>query len=253
MTTLTVTHAVPPLAARPFASRVRAVVRLILIDRYSFLWIPIIIASSAFVLTLAIWLIVLKASNGQASNASSGVYLGGAQAAFWYLLAMSIQTVNRAFPLSMGLSVSRREFHAGFSVVLVLISLAVATSYTAFSLIEQATNGWGIGMLFFNTLGVRPWYETFLVYFALIFFLMTVPSIFAAVYMRWKNVGVLVAFAILAILLVGSIALITSANAWPAIGAWFVAQGATGVAAWSLVPSVLAIGGLSLVLRRATP
>jgi hypothetical protein len=244
----------PRLPHRPFAARVGSIVRLILIDRWGFLYVPIIIVSSAFVMTIAVWMIVLYASNGQAAdNQYPGIYLGGVQAAFWYLLAMSIQTVNRAFPLTMGLSVSRREFHAGFSVVLIMIPLAVAASYTVLSLIEQATNGWGISMQFFTTLGVYPWYETFLIYFAIVFFLMTVPSVFAAAYMRWKNTGVLVAFAILTVVLVGSIALITLNDWWPAVLTWIVAQGEIGMAAWSVLLSALALGGVYLVLRRATP
>jgi hypothetical protein len=168
---------------------------------------------------------------------------------------MAIQTVNRAFPLAMGLSVSRREFHAGLSVILIVIPLALAASYTLLAFVERATDGWGISMVFFTTLftGDWAWYSPFIVYFAISFFLMTVPCLFAAAYMRWKNTGVLISFAILTVALVGSIALITLNDWWPAVLTWIVAQGEVGMAAWSILLSLFAIGGLYLMLRRATP
>jgi hypothetical protein len=63
----------------------------------------------------------------------------------------------------------------------------------------------------------------------------------------------LIATALFAILLVGSAALITWTQRWPAVGEWFVSMGALGVVAWLLVPTVLFSLAGYRALSRATP
>jgi hypothetical protein len=75
----------------------------------------------------------------------------------------------------------------------------------------------------------------------------------ATLWVRWKTVGVVGFFAVLAILVIGGIALLTYTKNWAAFGSWFGTTGLVGIASWLLVPAVaIAIAGF-FILRRATP
>ena len=52
---------------------------------------------------------------------------------------------------------------------------------------------------------------------------------------------------------VDEVAEATFTDSWPSVGAWLVQNGAVGVAAWSIVPTLLAAVTGFFILRRATP
>ena len=95
----------PPAAGG--ANRTLSVVRMQLINKQTYIWIPLIILGGAFVLAMAIYAIL----------AGSGVpgpfYGGGAQAPLWYFGIVGIQALTLTFPFSQAMSVTRREFYLG--------------------------------------------------------------------------------------------------------------------------------------------
>jgi hypothetical protein len=91
------------------------------------------------------------------------------------------------------------------------------------------------------------------IYFVILLFFFFIGSSIAAVYVRWKSLGMITFFAGLAFLLLGIGTLVTLTESWPAVGAWFEANGFLGTFAWTLVPTTIAAITGYLILRRATP
>src|SRR5438094_886304 len=84
------------------------------------------------------------------------------------------------------------------------------------------------------------WIPAMIMFFIWMLFFFAVGAFSASLFMRWRMNGILVAGAVLALLIVGAIALITYTQSWPAVGDWFAANGPLGVTAWLLLPTALA-------------
>ena len=102
-------------AAAPYApsslprtpSRTLSVVRMQLINRQTYIWIPLIILGGAFLLALAVYAMLANA------GVTGPKYGGGAQAPLWYFGVVGIQALTLTFPFSQAMSVTRREFFLG--------------------------------------------------------------------------------------------------------------------------------------------
>ncbi|GAA2243101.1 hypothetical protein N1031_14165 [Herbiconiux moechotypicola] len=251
-----------PSAAAPlgFGHRVTAVARLHLINRLSVFGVPWMILGFIFLINLAIWWIISTAGGPDVDmgEVSDGLQWSGASFyIFVYMMVLAIQAVALTFPFALGYSTTRRDFWLGSALAFVVLSVLYAAALTVLAVIEEATNGWGFGgrmftVLYFGGEGA-PWYLRFGLFLAIFLFFFFIGAVIATIYQRWRVNGMLVFFGALALLLVGSAALVTLAEAWPSVGAWFVATGATGVVAWSLVPTALSALLGYVILRRTTP
>ena len=78
-------------------------------------------------------------------------------------------------------------------------------------------------------------------------------SVFAAVWVRWKTIGIIVGLLVLSVLLLGVGAIAVYTGNEKAVAQAVTDLGPVGIASWSLVLS--AVSGLLgyLLLRRATP
>lgn len=208
-------------------NRIMNVVRMQLLTKMTFVWVPLIILTSTFLFTLAIFSLI---------PTDAVKYGGGIQAPLWYLLAMGIQAVSLTFPFSQAMSVTRREFYIG-SMLMGMIAVATLTAIVAIGgFIEDATNGWGVNGVFFRV-ALPLWNEspllTLLAFFAAGLFLFTMGFLFATIYRRWGTVSVVAVGVALGILLLGSIYLLTVFDLWANVGAvfsWLGSWGTLGVA-----------------------
>ena len=229
--------------------RALGVVRMQLINKWTFLGIPAIIISGSFLLSLAIWALI---------HDSMGVkYSGAGQAVMWYFFGLGIQSLTLSFPFAQGLSVSRRNFFFGTVGLFTVLAAAISALYVVLGMIETATNGWGLQGQIFGLAWVadRSWAIRWFFYFILMMFLFLFLLGFwaATVYKRWQTTGVLVMTLLAAVLLVGAVALITWQGWWTAVGTWVIALTPLSLGALALV-LVLVLGGAAyLTLRRATP
>ncbi|WP_291040373.1 hypothetical protein [Herbiconiux sp.] len=250
-------------AARPAAgsgSRVIPVVRLHFVNRFSMLVLPWIILGFIFLVNLAIWWIVMSAVSPDADRADVQEGLQWSGASFYifvYMMVLGVQAIALTFPFALGFSATRRDFWLGTSLTFVLLSAIYAAGMTVLALIEVATGGWGLGGRMFTALyfggDATPWFARFFLFFATFLFFFFVGALAAVIYQRWRVNGMLIFFGALTVALVGGVALITFSESWPAVGAWFVETGASGVVAWSLVPTGLAALVGYAILRRTTP
>lgn len=212
-------------------NRVINVVRMQLVNRQAYVWVPVIVLTGSLGLTLAIYSIIAG------SGVQGPFYGGGAQAPLWCLLAVGVQALTLSFPFSQALSVTRKEFYLG-----TLLSAAL-------------TDGWGLNGYFFYL----PWVwehgpaAAALVFFALAFGFFVLGFWAATVYKRWGTVVLTAALVIPGLMLVAALWFIGRANAWVQVGRWFASQTAPGWALWGLLATAVLAGISYLILRRLVP
>jgi hypothetical protein len=237
--------------------RIFNVTRLHLTNKFPIMVLPLLILGFIFLVNLAIWWIIFASVGpADAADASQGMRFSGASTfIFVYMMVVAVQAVNLTFPFALGYSVTRRDFYLGTSLLFLLLSLYYAAIMTIMATVERATDGWAFGgamfdVIYFSADNPLLQFVLFLLVFLFFFFVGAATS---AVYVRWRANGMYAFFAVLTLLLVGLAALATVTESWPRVGEWFLANGAMGVALWSLLPTALSAVTGFVLLRKATP
>lgn len=239
-------------------NRVSAVVRLQFVNPMTVLVMPWAILLTIFVANVAIWALIMAGLNESADRAkvADGFQWSGASTfIFVYMMVVAIQSINATFPFALGLSVTRRDYALGAGVSFVALAGIFATGLAILAAIEEATGGWGLGGRMFTAVyfGDGTWYERYFIFFAAMLFFFFVGSSIAAIYVRWKSLGVTVFFVALGFVLIGIGALLTVTDTWLTLGEWILGNGWVGNYAWSLVITAIAAVATYLLLRKATP
>lgn len=230
-------------------SRTLNVVRMQLINRQTYIWIPLIILGGALLMSLAIYGVL------QSSGVVGPKYGGGAQAPLWYFLAVGIQALTLTFPFSQAMSVTRREFFLGTLLTAAMTAAILGVVFVVGGLIEEATNGWGMNGWFFRLDWV--WQSgplgAFFFYFSMATLIFVIGFWAATIYKRWGALGLTVVLVGLGALLVATMWLVGLGNAWAAVFDGIGGLGAVGLAAWFLGVAVALAGISYAVLRRTIP
>jgi hypothetical protein len=238
--------------------RIGAVTRLHFVNRFQIVYLPLIVLGAIFLVNLAIWWIIVESTGGNNSANRTSTHLGYSGAVSYiyvYGIVIAVQAISRTFPFSLGFGVTRRDFYLGSTLAFVILSFGFASVLTVMSVLELATNGWGLGGRMFAPLFFTNsfWLLRFVMYFCAFLFLLFIGTAGAAFFVRWRATGLTAFFGIIAVLLLAAVAYFTLAHQWPALGTWFVRSGAVGVCVWLLVPTAVAGVAGFFVLRRATP
>lgn len=230
-------------------NRTLNVVRMQLVNRQTYIWVPLTVLAGALVISLAVYGIIAS------SGVETDMFGGGAQAPLWYFAVVGAQAMTLTFPFSQAMSVTRREFYLGTLLSAGLTGAILAIVFVIGGLIEQATNGWGMnGYIFY-----LPWlWEAGPVGAGFVFF--TLAMVFfvigfwgATLFKRWGTIAVTIVIFGFSLLAVGALWLIARTNAWAQVFGWIGDQGAVMLAVWGLVLTVV-LGGVSyLTLRRSVP
>lgn len=229
-------------------NRVVQVARMQLINRWTFIGIPLLILACSFAFTLAIfWLI--RRSGG----VDDVMYGGGAQAPMWYFLALGIQSLTMTFPFSLAMSVSRRTFYLGTVLLFGVSALALSVFYYLMGLVERATGGWWLDGRFFalDWVADNNGFIQVMFYFVLMLLLFMLGFWIATIYMRWRTSGMLVFFVGLALIVLGAVFYMTLGEKWGQFWSWAITWTAGGVVLWGGVVAVLLAGASYLTLRKA--
>lgn len=229
-------------------SNIVNVARMQLINKWTFLGIPMIVLVSSTALTLAIWAMIPK------QDGVTTLISGSGQAVMWYFLALGIQSLTYTFPFSQAMSVSRRTFYLGTLGLFAAIALGFAILYYVLGLIETATNGWGMGGQLFalGWIAENNAVIQVLFYFVLMVLLFMIGFWFATVYLRWKTTGMLVTWISLGLLLVAFIGFLTMNEMWMDFWGWLGGFTVPGLLIGLSGLCVLLAAGSYLTLRRAT-
>ncbi|QAY59769.1 hypothetical protein ET475_07050 [Microbacterium protaetiae] len=237
MTTIT------PAVAR---GRIFNVVRMQLINRMTFGWIPLLILGGVFVFSMAIWLMIPY---------GGPKYSGGAQALIWYLFAVGLQSLTLTFPFSQAMSVTRREFFFGTYLTAAMSAALLAVIFTLGGMLEEATNGWGLnGWMFYTdwTWTAGPLGAALSV-FAAAMFTFTAGFWGATVFKRFGGIGLTIILVGIGAVLVVGLWIVGRLNAWVAVFGWIAGAGVVPLSLLLLgVMAVLAATAFGM-LRRLVP
>ncbi len=230
-------------------SRTWNVVRMQLVNRQTFIWVPLIVLVGALLVTLAIYAIIIGA------GVEGPMYGGGAQAPLWYFAVVGAQALTLTLPFSQAMSVTRREFYLGTALTAMMTSLILAIVFVLGGLVVNATDGWGMNGYFFHI----PWVweagplGAGLFFFALAMMFFTVGFWGATIYKRWGTAVLTTVILAIALVLVAVLWLVGRLNAWMQVGMWLETNGALGVTLWGLLLIAVLMGSSYLTLRRAVP
>lgn len=230
-------------------SRTVNVVRMQLINKQTYVWVPLIILGGSLLITLAIYVML------QSAGVTGPKYGGGAQAPLWYFCVVGVQALTLSFPFSQAMSVSRREFYVGTLLTAALTALALAVVFVVGGVIENATDGWGLNGYFFYL----PWIweggpaAAGLFYFTVAMLVFVAGFWAATIYKRFGSVVLTAVLVGIGALLVLAMFITGRLDAWGQVFGWFATQGAVGLALWGLVVAAVLAGIAFLTLRRATP
>lgn len=233
------------------STRTANVVRMQMINRKTFIWLPLIVLAGAF----AVSMIIYGAIFASVDDITDPMYGGGAQAPLWYFAVIGIQAMSMTFPFSQAMSVSRREFYLGTTATAALASLGISLLYLVGGLIEKASNGWGIDGYFFAVpwiWGQGPVVAT-LLYFMAPMLTFTIGFFAATIYKRCGLMALILIAVSLALVVAVSVFGISVGGGWPAVGRWFLDLTPLKVGGYGLALTVVLSGISFAAIRRAIP
>ncbi|WP_369140569.1 hypothetical protein [Modestobacter versicolor] len=215
------------------------------------LGVPWMVVSISFAINLAIWGLADLDSQPDASATT-----GGLASLYITVVVVYAQTVTQMFPFALGLSLSRRTYYLGTALAALVQSLLFAVALTALTVVENATDGWGVGLDFWAPGSVDVGNP------ALQVLVFTFPMLAACfigigigvVFKRWGATG-MYALGIGTFAVTGlAIIVLTWREAWGDTWTWLTERSVESMTIG--LPAVLAIAlaGLTyLGLRRAVP
>jgi len=237
-------------------NRIASVVKLHLTNPWTTIILPWMIMGFILVANIAIWaLIYFNAPVEDRGDVTEGFgYSGAGTYIFVYMMVVAVQAISVTFPFALGYGVTRRDYYLGTALTFIGLAAMFSIGQTILSVIEEATNGWGVGGRMFTAIYFGDdWLQRLFIYFTLFLFFFFVGTVAAAIWVRWRANGLIAFFAGLGVLLIGLAALFTLTGTWGAFGNFFATAGFVGSYAWSLVITAIAAIGGFFVLRRATP
>ena len=167
-----------------------------------------------------------------------------------------LQTMTQTFPFALGLSVTRRAFYAGVTLLVLVESLLFGGLVTLLGAVERGTGGWGLQVAFFDLgfLRVDDPLLQWLVYTAPFTACALLGVVVGVVFKRWGQTGVYAVAIAATVLVGGAVVLITGQGWWPSVGSWLAGQPVAALAVgYPLALAVLLGGAGWLAMRRATP
>lgn len=223
----------------------KSVIKIHTRDRWSWLYIPTLILSSTFLLNLII---------SHLLNDGVDMYTGGLASAFIYIFILGILVVVQTFPFALGMSIRRKDYFIGTSLMGLLSSVALGLLVFICATIEHNTGGWGSGMHFFHFpyLNDGTVVEQIVMYILICILLFFFGFIISSFSRRFGGKGLLISalFSVLGISV--TLVLLNYYDAWINIFNWFAKHTAVELTYW-LIPFIIIFSlGSFFFLRRAT-
>lgn len=222
------------------------VLRLQLVIKQTFVWMPLIVLTGAVLLSLLVFALIPY----------DGVkWSGAAQAPLWYLFVVGTMALTRTFPFSQALSVTRRDYLLGTMLTAAITSAGLATVFLVGTAIERATQGWGMNGYVFT---FEPFLEqgpvvAWLAYLVSGLLCFTGGVLSATVYKRFGALWLTVAWIVAVAVMIGLAVLVYRVVPLATLDAWAAAQTVLTGTAYAAVLLVGLVGLTHLVLRRTLP
>ena len=212
-------------------SRMVNVVRMQLVNRQTFVWLPLIVLGGAILVTIVIFGIL------KSVGVDDVMFAGAAQAPLWYFFVIGIRALTSTFPFSQAMSVTRRDFYAGTLLTAALASVVVSVVFVLGGFIERMSDGWGMnGFLFYlPALWADGPAGAGFFFWSLALVMFVAGFGWGLVHKRWGSMVLTGAICGVAIALLGLVWIITRQQAWGTLVTWFSGLGPVGVSGWLLI------------------
>ncbi|MBM6622903.1 hypothetical protein JTF08_14900 [Micrococcaceae bacterium RIT802] len=239
-------------AHRP-AGPLMKIVRLHFADPMRLIGVPMSIFATTTAICVVIMLLLRAFVPMDPAELSEGFRYN--QAPLWcfggYFVSVGAMAYARTMPFAMGMGATRRQYWAGTAIALLLESVYIGVAMTVFLAIEKATGHWFTGTHMFDVyvMGNGSYLDIFLMGFGISMLTLFVGTMFASVFVRWNQKGVLlVVFGIIAVFLLLAWMLLTLGVD---VVSFFSTDIVARVAVVLIVLGMLSAAGSWLVLRRA--
>ncbi|MBM7716092.1 putative membrane protein [Bacillus thermophilus] len=103
-------------------------------DKWIWLYIPLIILFSSFIVNLIVSLLI---------NNDEKFYTGGVISIFAYVLTLGMIVVAQSFPFAIVMSVTRKDYFWGTALMGLTANFIIALFMSMFASLENMLNGWG--------------------------------------------------------------------------------------------------------------
>ncbi|WP_394215064.1 hypothetical protein [Brachybacterium vulturis] len=189
--------------------RARNVIDMHLVNRMQAFGWPLFAVVFAFAIILSVGLIVGSLGPAAQVGMNEGMQWNGAIfALLGPLIGYGFTSMGQYFPLALGLGLTRREFAAGLSAVFLGNAVAYSVLITIGKTIEKATDGFGLHVRFFDVFytGTGASWQTLVQTFLLILTVLYLGAAITAAFLRFGQVFLWGAGAVLALIALGIIA-----------------------------------------------
>ncbi|MBY6685829.1 ABC transporter permease [Rhodococcus sp. BP-149] len=188
-------------------------------------------------------------------DGSMSIKTGGATFVFIFGLTLFAQILTQVFPFTLGLGVTRREFFAATVAVAVVHALMFGIGLFALSLVESATDGFGVRMQTFSLVTPLAGSAAIELLFLIAAFLMCnlIGMLAGAIYLRWRVTGIWTAVLAEAVL-IGAVIFVVTWQGWWGTITETIAD-APRLSTMVLLPLLVASAaglGTHVILRRTT-
>ncbi|MFC7681225.1 hypothetical protein [Paenibacillus sp. GCM10028914] len=224
-------------------NRIPSVLKMHIRDKWSWFIIPWLVVLPSFFINLLISFFL-----------NEPLVTGGLASIYIYMFVAGIVILAQTFPFALSMSVSRKDYFVGTSVMIILTNIGFACLLFLFGLIEGWTNAWGSDLHFFHLpyLSDGPLINQFWIPLIILLFFHYLGLMIAATHKRTGRNGLFMIYGILLVVftIIGFLA--TYFNWYPSIFEWIIQQSAADYALWML-PFIIVFAGVTyLLLRRAT-
>lgn len=223
-------------------NHITAVVRMHLTDRLGIFGLPPAILAASFVVNLAIF----------AAEPEDSRTTGGVAAIFVVLIIAAVLATARGMSFALSMGASRRSFALGTGMTGAILAATFGVLLLILNRLESATGGWGLHGHFF-TFGwlarhnlAAGWLLTTL----LLLSMFLLGAFASTIWLRWRQLGMLVSGVALFLVFGGLAALVTWQHGWTSIGQWFAALTPLTAAGWTALLCVPLASASYLTLRR---
>lgn len=249
------TLAVNPPLAHQSGRRILTTIRVHAANPWTIIITPWLVLFAVFALNFLIWQAIVIAAGGKELPADAFANNGAVSWLFVYMIVVAVQAMNLTFSFVVGLGATRRDYFLGSAATFAALSAQFGIGIAILAWIERATDGWGLGGAFFAPafMTAVPVWQVAVVYTLVLLFMFFLGTSVAAVYVRWGATAIVLFFVALALAFAVGALLVSRANAWPAVGNFFVDNSILQLALYTLpLSAICAVLGW-LLMRRATP
>ncbi|WP_459545102.1 ABC transporter permease [Nocardia sp. X0981] len=206
---------------------------------------PLGVLVAAFVISWGIFALI----DSPESHITGSVY-----SILGVMLAFYLGAMTQTFPFALGLGVTRRDFFAATLLVGVAQVAGLGVLLWTLGVIEDHTDGWGVGMVMFGLPGsfTGNLLVQLAAYLAFLALVATLGLLAGAIYQRWRVTGLYTAGVVVLLVAGSATVLVTWQRWWPAVGSFFADT--PRVVPMVVLPAVLAAAALAgawATIRRA--